>query len=178
MVASSANGFIAAVRRRAEILADTLRRCDGRRLFLAASSWLASSTHTLLSQTKVIGSYGAQLLDWLHNYTFVEERSLRRPLRGCRNFSRRAFPLRNDGRRGLLRSASAISRYFLRRGSATRRAHDRELKDDDGCAAAPNGLMDTPQKRIMTKTRRWWEDKQPRAARLCRHAALREVVRI
>jgi guanine deaminase len=29
--------------------------------------------HVHYSQTQVIGSYGAQLLDWLQNYTFVEE---------------------------------------------------------------------------------------------------------
>jgi guanine deaminase len=29
--------------------------------------------HIHYPQTQVIGSYGAQLLDWLHNYTFVEE---------------------------------------------------------------------------------------------------------
>jgi guanine deaminase len=29
--------------------------------------------HVHYPQTQVIGSYGAQLLDWLHNYTFVEE---------------------------------------------------------------------------------------------------------
>jgi guanine deaminase len=29
--------------------------------------------HVHYSQTQVIGSYGKQLLDWLHNYTFVEE---------------------------------------------------------------------------------------------------------
>jgi guanine deaminase len=30
--------------------------------------------HVHYPQTQVIGSYGAQLLDWLYNYTFVEER--------------------------------------------------------------------------------------------------------
>ena len=29
--------------------------------------------HIHCPQTQVVGSYGAQLLDWLHNYTFVEE---------------------------------------------------------------------------------------------------------
>ena len=35
--------------------------------------------HVHYSQTQVIGSYGAQLLDWLHNYTFVEEQKFADP---------------------------------------------------------------------------------------------------
>jgi guanine deaminase len=35
--------------------------------------------HIHYPQTKVIGSYGAQLLDWLHNYTFVEEQKFADP---------------------------------------------------------------------------------------------------
>jgi guanine deaminase len=36
-------------------------------------------THVHYPQTQVIGSYGAQLLDWLYNYTFVEERKFADP---------------------------------------------------------------------------------------------------
>ncbi len=36
-------------------------------------------THIHYPQTQVIGSYGAQLLDWLHNYTFVEEQKFADP---------------------------------------------------------------------------------------------------
>jgi guanine deaminase len=35
--------------------------------------------HVHYSQTQVIGSYGAQLLDWLANYTFVEEQKFADP---------------------------------------------------------------------------------------------------
>lgn len=35
--------------------------------------------HIHYPQTRVIGSYGAQLLDWLHNYTFVEEQKFAEP---------------------------------------------------------------------------------------------------
>ena len=36
-------------------------------------------THIHYPQTRVIASYGAQLLEWLHKYTFVEEQKLRDP---------------------------------------------------------------------------------------------------
>jgi guanine deaminase len=44
--------------------------------------------HVHYSQTQVIGSHGAQLLDWLHNYTFVEEQKLATPAQcaGVANF--------------------------------------------------------------------------------------------
>ena len=35
--------------------------------------------HVHYPQTQVIGSYGAQLLDWLTNYTFVEEQKFADP---------------------------------------------------------------------------------------------------
>ena len=35
--------------------------------------------HIHYPQTQVIGSYGAQLLDWLHKYTFVEEQRFADP---------------------------------------------------------------------------------------------------
>ena len=34
-------------------------------------------THIHYPQTRVIASYGAQLLEWLQKYTFVEEQKLR-----------------------------------------------------------------------------------------------------
>jgi guanine deaminase len=37
-------------------------------------------THIHYPQTRVIGSYGAQLLDWLQKYTFVEEQKFSDPL--------------------------------------------------------------------------------------------------
>ena len=65
--------------------------------------------HIHYSQTQVIGSYGAQLLDWLHNYTFVEEQKFADPdaLRaGGRVLSRRIYPLGHHDRDGLLHGAS------------------------------------------------------------------------
>jgi guanine deaminase len=40
--------------------------------------------HIHYPQTQVIGSYGAQLLDWLHNYTFVEEQKFADPIHCAR----------------------------------------------------------------------------------------------
>jgi guanine deaminase len=40
--------------------------------------------HVHYPQTQVIGSYGAQLLDWLHNYTFVEEQKFADPAHSAR----------------------------------------------------------------------------------------------
>jgi guanine deaminase len=40
--------------------------------------------HVHYSQTQVIGSYGAQLLDWLQNYTFVEEQKFVDPAHSAR----------------------------------------------------------------------------------------------
>ncbi len=40
--------------------------------------------HIHYPQTQVIGSYGAQLLDWLHNYTFVEEQKFADPVHCAR----------------------------------------------------------------------------------------------
>jgi guanine deaminase len=40
--------------------------------------------HIHYPQTQVIGSYGAQLLDWLHNYTFLEEQKFADPVHCAR----------------------------------------------------------------------------------------------
>jgi guanine deaminase len=40
--------------------------------------------HVHYPQTQVIGSYGAQLLDWLYNYTFVEEQKFADPVHCAR----------------------------------------------------------------------------------------------
>ena len=105
--------------------------------------------HIHYPQTKVIGSYGAQLLEWLHNYTFVEEQKFADPghcARIARIFSRRAFPLWNDDGDGLLHGASAIGRCVLRGGErrGARMIAGKTMMDRD----APDGLMDTPQQRL------------------------------
>ena len=117
-----ADGFIAAVGEAREILANAPQDAtvDDYSSCLVMAGFIDAHIH--YPQTKVIGSYGAQLLDWLHNYTFVEEQKF-------------AVPLRHHDGDGLLHGASAIGRCFLRRGSATRRAHDRG-QDDDGSRRA------------------------------------------
>ena len=40
--------------------------------------------HIHYPQTQVIGSYGAQLLDWLHGYTFIEEQKFGDPVHSAR----------------------------------------------------------------------------------------------
>ena len=45
--------------------------------FVVMSGFIDAHIH--YPQTQVIGSYGAQLLDWLHNYTFVEEQKFADP---------------------------------------------------------------------------------------------------
>ena len=47
-------------------------------------------THIHYPQTRVIGSYGAQLLEWLQKYTFVEEQKFADPA-PCRRASRASF---------------------------------------------------------------------------------------
>ena len=89
--------------------------------------------HVHYPQTQVIGSYGAQLLDWLHNYTFVEEQKFADPAHCARVaafLSRRAVPLRHHDGDGLLHGASRVRRRVLRRGGRARRAHDRRQGDD------------------------------------------------
>ena len=72
--------------------------------------------HIHYPQTQVIGSYGAQLLDWMHNYTFIEEQKF-------------ADPDHDDGD-GLLHGSPTIGRRVLLRGQTARRAHDRRENDD------------------------------------------------
>ena len=89
--------------------------------------------HIHYPQTQVIGSYGAQLLDWLHNYTFVEEQKFADPAplrRIAAFFLDELVPLRHDDGDGLLHGPSAIGRRVLRRGGAARHAHDRRQGDD------------------------------------------------
>ncbi len=67
--------------------------------------------HVHYPQTQVIASYGAQLLDWLHNYTFVEEQRFADPAHCARVaefFLDRALPLRHDDGDGLLHRLSAV----------------------------------------------------------------------
>jgi hypothetical protein len=89
--------------------------------------------HIHYPQTQVIGSYGAQLLDWLQKLHVRRGAEIRRPraLRADRGvLPRRIVPLRHHDRDGLLHGASAIRRGVLRGGREARRAHDRRQGDD------------------------------------------------
>jgi guanine deaminase len=68
-----AGGSIEAVGEARDILT---RAPQGARIDNHSGSFIMAGfidAHVHYPQTQVIGSYGAQLLDWLHNYTFVEE---------------------------------------------------------------------------------------------------------
>ena len=104
-------------------------------------------THIHYPQTRVIASYGAQLLEWLQKYTFVEEQKLRDP-----------------------RHADLVARFFFdelfRQGTTTAMVYCTVHPESvDACFAegerrgarviagkvmmdrnAPEGLRDTPQR--------------------------------
>ena len=67
------NGAIAAVGEASAILAEApaAAAIDDHRGKLVLPGFI--DTHIHYPQTRVVGSYGAQLLDWLRKYTFVEE---------------------------------------------------------------------------------------------------------
>ena len=100
-------------------------------------------THIHYPQTQVIGSYGAQLLEWLQKYTFVEEQKFSDPAHAERVrdvLPRRAAAQRHHDRRGLLHGPAGIGRGVLRREPAAQHAHDRRQGDDGpGCARGPPG---------------------------------------
>jgi guanine deaminase len=74
-----ASGKIEAVGEARDILARAPRGAlvDDHRSCLITAGFIDAHVH--YSQTQVIGSYGAQLLDWLTNYTFVEEQRFADP---------------------------------------------------------------------------------------------------
>jgi guanine deaminase len=74
-----ANGRIEAVGEAREVLsrAPDGTAVDGYPDCLVMPGFIDAHIH--YPQTQVIGSYGAQLLDWLHNYTFVEEQKFADP---------------------------------------------------------------------------------------------------
>jgi guanine deaminase len=74
-----ARGLIEAVGEAREILARAPQGAviDDHAGCLITAGFIDAHVH--YSQTQVIGSYGAQLLDWLTNYTFVEEQKFADP---------------------------------------------------------------------------------------------------
>ena len=95
--------------------------------------------HIHYPQTRVIGSYGAQLLDWLNKYTFVEEQKFADPAHSA---SVARFFLDELFRQGTTTACvyctvhPAFGRRVLRRGRAARRADDRRQGDDGPQRAA------------------------------------------
>ena len=79
-----AGGLIEAVGEAREILARAPSGAvvDDHASRLITAGFIDAHVHS--SQTQVIGSYGAQLLDWLTNYTFVEEQKFADPVHCAR----------------------------------------------------------------------------------------------
>jgi guanine deaminase len=77
-------GHIAAVGQAVEVLAGLpgATPVDDHRGRLIMPAFI--DTHIHLPQTQVIGSHGAQLLDWLQKYTFVEEQKFGDPAHAAR----------------------------------------------------------------------------------------------
>jgi guanine deaminase len=103
--------------------------------------------HVHYSQTQVIGSYGAQLLDWLRNYTFVEEQKFADPAH-CAAVS--AFFLDELFRSGTTTAMvyctvhpQSVDAFFAAaEGRGARMIGGKVMMDRD----APEALMDTAQR--------------------------------
>ena len=103
--------------------------------------------HIHYPQTQVIGSYGAQLLDWLHNYTFVEEQKFADPEHCAAVASFFLDELFRCGTTTALvyctvhpQSVDAFFQEAMRRGA--RMIAGKTMMDRD----APEGLLDTAEK--------------------------------
>jgi guanine deaminase len=103
--------------------------------------------HIHYPQTQVIGSYGAQLLDWLHNYTFVEEQKFADPIHCARIAEFFLDELIRCGTTTAMvyctvhpQSAEAFFAAAERRGA--RMIAGKVMMDRD----APEALMDTGQR--------------------------------
>jgi guanine deaminase len=104
-------------------------------------------THIHLPQTQVIASFGAQLLDWLQTYTFVEEQRFADPAH-CERIAR--FFLDELARNGTTTAvvygsvhSQSVEAFFAeseRRG--TRMIAGKVMMD----RGAPAGLLDTPER--------------------------------
>ena len=130
--------------------------------------------HIHYPQTQVIGSYGAQLLDWLNNYTFVEEQKFADPAH-CARVA--AFFLDELFRSGTTTAMvyctvhpQSVDAFFTRGGSA-RGAHDRR-QGDDGPRRA-RGAHGHAQRGYDESKRPDRALARPRPARLRDHAPLR-----
>ena len=102
--------------------------------------------HVHYSQTQVIASYGAQLLDWLERYAFVEEQKFADPAHGARIAD---FFLSELLRNGTTTAAvfctvhaCAVEAFFTASHGRNMRMIAGKLLMDRG---APDGLLDTAQ---------------------------------
>ena len=103
-------------------------------------------THIHFPQTQVIASYGAQLLEWLQKYTFVEEQKFKDPVHAERVAS---FFLDELFRNG---TTTAVVYCTVRPESAEAffaESHRRNARMIAGKVmmdrGAPDGLLDTPE---------------------------------
>ena len=95
--------------------------------------------HVHYPQTQVIGSYGAQLLDWLHNYTFVEEQKFADPAHCARVADFFLDELFRSGTTTAMVYCTVHPQSvdaFFAVGRRARRAHDRRQGDDGPRRAA------------------------------------------
>jgi guanine deaminase len=129
--------------------------------------------HIHYPQTQVIGSYGAQLLDWLQNYTFIEEQKFADPAhcaRGAEFFLDELF--RSGTTTAMVyctvhpQSVDAFFTAAEARGA--RMIAGKVMMDRD----APQALMDTAQ-RGYDESKALIALAQSRETRLRDHAALR-----
>ena len=104
--------------------------------------------HIHYPQTQVIGSYGAQLLDWLHNYTFVEEQKFADPAHCARVAEFFLDELFRSGTTTAMVYCTvhpqSVEAFFAAAETA-RRAHDRR-QGDDGPRRAAGRSWTRPQR--------------------------------
>ena len=131
--------------------------------------------HIHYPQTKVIGSYGAQLLDWLHNYTFVEEQKFADPAH-CARIA--AFFVDELFRCGTTTAMvyctvhpQSVDAFFAEaERCGARMIAGKMMMDRD----APDGADGHRRSRGYDESKALIETMaRPRATRLCDHAALR-----
>ena len=130
--------------------------------------------HIHYPQTQVIASYGAQLLDWLHNYTFVEEQRFADPAHCARVAEFFLAELFRCGTTTAIvyctvhpQSAEAFFAAAERRGA--RMIAGKAMIDRD----APAALNRRRPARLRRKQGADRALARPRPARLCGDAALR-----
>jgi guanine deaminase len=103
--------------------------------------------HVHYPQTQVIGSYGAQLLDWLYNYTFVEEQKFADPAHCARVAEFFLDELFRSGTTTAMvyctvHPESVDAFFAAAEGRGARMIAGKVMMDRD----APEGLMDTAQR--------------------------------